>query len=99
MAIKDRIDGILNWTGGSYVGASTLTVLGLAIAEFCSGKPVSVAGPKGPEIYILHQTPEWLIGVPFGVFMIILTLYVAQKPVNTWIGNRTGVEKPPPAGA
>ena len=86
--MKDLMDRILNWSGGSYVGLSTLTTVILAIAQFISGEPVILQGKDGPEIWIIHRVPEWWVAVPFGVFMVILTLYVAQKPVNTWIGNK-----------
>jgi hypothetical protein len=89
--VKELMDRLLNWSGGTYVGASTLVVLGLAVAEFALGVPVLV----GDEIRYVHKAPEWLIAVPMGVYAVILTLYVVQRPVNTLVEKKNGGEKPP----
>jgi len=94
--VKDWIDKLLNWSGGSYVGLATLTVLGLGIAEFISGTPMVVAFPDGrAEIFIIHTAPNWLVTLG-GIYMAILGLFWLGKPVNTYIAQRGN---PPPEPA
>jgi len=80
--MKEFIDRLLNWSGGSYVGLATLTMLGLAVAEYVSGSPFTVQGPKGVEVWVLHKAPEWFVGT-VGLYTVILGLFVAKKPISS----------------
>jgi len=92
-AIKDYIDRMLNWSGGSYVGLATLSIVGLALAQYVAGEPVSIVGPDGkPVLYIVHKAPEWFVG-PIGVYTVILGLFWIGKPINTYVDAKSG--KPP----
>ena len=85
---KDYIDKMLNWSSGSMVGAATLTILGLAIAEFLSGSPTYITGPDGKNIiYIVHKAPEWFVSA-IGVYTIILTVFAMSKPINTLVAQK-----------
>jgi len=87
-SLRDWIDKALNWSGGAYVGLSTLTVLGLAIAEFVSGTPVSIVGGDGRnQVWTVHRAPEWFTTTA-GVYVIILTVFALSKPVNTLIAQK-----------
>jgi hypothetical protein len=96
-ALRDWIDRALNWSGGAYVGLSTLTIIGLAIAEYCTGEPVSIVGPDGKNIiYIVHKAPEWYVGL-VGIYTVILGLFWAGKPLNTWVAQKGTPPPPSPA--
>lgn len=98
LPVREWIDKALNWSGGAYVGLSTLTVLGLAIAEYSSGAPVTIVGPDGKNIvYLVHHAPDWLVG-PIGLYTVILALFWAGKPINTYIAQK-GTPPPDPAPA
>ena len=93
LAIKDYIDRVLNWSGGSYVGLATLVVLGMGVAEFISGTPMVVVMPdKTAQIYITHAAPQWLVGLA-GIYVAILGLFWIGKPINTYVDAKAG--KPP----
>ena len=94
--LRDWIDKGLNFTGGSMVGLSTLTILGLAIAEYASGSPTYITGPDGRNIiYIVHKAPEWFTSA-VGVYTIILTVFAMSKPINTLVAQK-GTPPPDPA--
>jgi hypothetical protein len=98
MTLREAIDKVFNWSGGAYVGLSTLTVLGLAVAEYAAGAPVSVVGPDGKNIiYMAHHAPDWFVN-SIGVYTIILTVFAASKPINTFIAQK-GTPPPAPAPA
>jgi hypothetical protein len=89
-ALRDLIDKLLNWSGGSYVGLATLTIVGLAIAEYATGTPMVVVMPdKTAQIYITHAAPQWFVG-PVGVYTIILGLFWIGKPINTYVNSKSG---------
>ena len=69
--MKDRMDWLLNWSGGTWVGLSTLVMLSLAVGEFIK----------------TGHAPAWFVDT-FGLYVVLLTLYVAQKPVNQWVGSK-----------
>jgi hypothetical protein len=95
---RDLVDKAFNWSGGAYVGLSTFTVLGLAIAEYLSGSPTYITGPDGRNIiYIVHRAPEWFVN-SIGVYTIILTVFAMSKPINTLIAQK-GNPPPEPAPA
>ena len=97
-AFKDAMDRILNWSGGSYVGLATLTAIGLAIAEFVSGKPSYILGPDGKnQIWVIHEAPTWFVGMA-GVYMAILGLFWLGRPINTYIAQK-GTKPTDPAPA
>lgn len=64
-AMKDFMDRILNWSGGTYVGLSTLVMLGLAVAQAWNNK---------------WTAPEWFVG-GVGLYTVILALFVARQPI------------------
>lgn len=87
---RDLIDKALNWSGGAYVGAATLVVLGLAVAEYAAGSPNYILGPDGKNvIYILHKAPDWFVG-PIGLYTVILGLFWIGKPINTYVNSKAG---------
>ena len=88
-AIKDRIDKLINLSGGSYVSLATMTVLGLAIAEFISGHPFAVTENGREVTYIVHTAPEWFVSA-VGVYTIILGVFALSKPVNTYVNSKAG---------
>jgi len=91
---RDLIDKAFNWSGGAYVGLSTLVVLALAVAEYASGTPTYITGPDGKNIiYLVHRTPDWLVN-SIGIYTIILTVFAMSKPINTLIAQKGN---PPPA--
>jgi len=94
---RDAIDKFFNWSGGAYVGLSTMVILGLAVGEFVSGHPSYVIGPEGKNvIYIVHEAPEWFVSA-VGVYTIILTVFALSKPINTLItqkGQAAGTTPP-----
>ena len=97
---REWVDKLLNWSGGAYVGLSTIVVLGLAVSEFISGSPSYVLGPNGNNvIYIVHKAPEWFVSA-IGVYTIILTVFALSKPINTLIQQKgiAGGTTPPPEG-
>ncbi len=97
-ALRDMIDKAFNWSGGAYVGLSTLVVLGMAVAEFVSGTPMVVSFPDGrSQIYIVHAAPAWFTSA-IGIYTVILGLFVAARPVNTYIAQK-GNPPPTPAPA
>jgi hypothetical protein len=94
--LRDWIDKLLNWSGGAYVGLSTLVILGLAVAEYASGTPTYITGPDGKNIiYIVHRAPEWFTSA-IGIYTIILTVFAMSKPINTLIAQK-GTPPPEPA--
>ena len=93
---RDVIDKMFNWSGGAYVGLATLTVFGLAVAEYVIGVPQSVAGPDGKNLILtIHKTPDWFVN-SIGVYTIILTVFAMSKPINTLIAQK-GTPPPTPA--
>lgn len=87
-AFKELIDKIFNWSGGAYVGLATLTAIGLAIAQYAAGTPMVVVMPDGKAVvYIVHQAPEWFVGT-VGLYTVILALFWAGKPINTWVNAK-----------
>jgi hypothetical protein len=98
--LRDWIDKLLNWSGGAYVGLSTLVILGLAVAEYCNGAPVSIVGPDGKNvIYLVHRAPEWFTSA-VGIYTIILTVFAMSRPINTFIAQKgSAPTTPPPAPA
>ena len=97
---REWVDKLLNWSGGAYVGLSTIVVLGLAVAEFVSGTPSFVVGPDGKnQMWVTHTAPEWFVSA-VGVYTIILTVFALSKPINTLIQQKgiAGGTTPPPEG-
>lgn len=98
MDVREWVDKTLNLSGGAYVGLSTFVVLGLAVAEFSSGAPVTLVGPDGKNIiYMVHHAPDWFVNA-VGVYTIILTVFAMSKPLNTFIAQK-GTPPPEPAPA
>jgi len=96
MAIRDWMDKLVNWSGGAYVGLSTIVILGLAVAEFISGSPVTIVGPDGRNIvYLTHHAPDWFVSA-IGVYTIILTVFAMSKPINTLIAQKGNAGVTPP---
>ena len=96
---RDLIDKIFNWSGGAYVGLSTLVVNGMAIAEYASGTPMVVSFPDGrSQIFITHAAPQWYVGLA-GVYMAILGLFWIGKPINTYVNAKAGATPTEPAPA
>lgn len=99
MAIRDLMDKLVNWSGGAYVGLSTIVILGLAIAEYCNGAPVSIVGGDGKAvIYMVHRAPEWFTN-SLGVYTIILGAFAISKPVNAYIAQKGNAGVTPPGDA
>jgi hypothetical protein len=94
---KDLIDKIFNWSGGAYVGLSTLVINGMAVAEYASGTPNYILGPDGRNIiYIVHKAPEWYVGT-IGIYTVILGLFWMGKPINTMIDAKAKAVADPAA--
>ena len=88
ISFKDLIDKIFNWSGGAYVGLSTLVINGMAVAEYASGTPNYILGPEGKNIiYIVHKAPDWYVGT-IGIYTVILSLFWLGKPINTMVEAR-----------
>lgn len=96
-AMRDWIDKTLNWSGGAYVGLSTLVVVALAVAQYAAGEPVVVKVDGKDVIYMVHRAPEWYVGL-VGIYTVILGLFWAGKPLNTYIAQK-GTAPSPPAPA
>jgi hypothetical protein len=98
MALRETIDKLLNWSGGSYVGLATLITFGLALAQYISGEPMVLTLPDGKfQIYMVHKAPDWFVG-SVGIYTVILAVFAASKPINTWISQK-GTPPPAPAPA
>jgi len=99
-AFRELIDKVLNWSGGAYVGLSTLVINGMALAQYAAGTPMVVVMPDGrATIYIVHQAPEWYVGT-IGIYTVILGLFWMGKPINTMVDARAAKATDPakPAG-
>lgn len=84
---KDFMDRAFNWSGGVFVSLASITVLGLAIAEYAAGTPTYITGPDGRNIiYMVHRAPEWFVSA-VGVYTIILTVFAMSKPINTLVNK------------
>jgi len=95
--LRDWIDKVFNWSGGAYVGLSTLVINGMAIAEYLSGNPMVVSFPDGrSQIFITHAAPQWYVGLA-GVYMAILGLFWLGKPINTYVNAKAGATPTEPA--
>lgn len=96
-SFRDLIDKALNWSGGAYVGLSTLVVNGMAIAEYASGTPTVVTFPDGrSQMFITHAAPEWYVGT-IGLYTVILGLFWMGKPINTYVNSKAGATPTEPA--
>ena len=96
---RDLIDKIFNWSGGAYVGLSTLIINGLAVAEYASGIPNYIIGPDGKNIiYMVHKAPEWYVGT-IGIYTVILGLFWIGKPINTYVNSKAGATATEPTPA
>ena len=94
---RDFIDKIFNWSGGAYVGLSTLVINAMAVAEYASGTPNYILGPDGKNIiYIVHKAPEWYVGT-IGIYTVILGLFWMGKPINTYVNSKSGSAPTEPA--
>ena len=88
--LRDWIDKIFNWSGGAYVGLSTLVINGMAIAEYASGQTMVVSFPDGrSQLYVTHAAPQWYVGT-IGIYTVILGLFWMGKPINTYVNSKTG---------
>lgn len=96
-AVRDWIDKTLNWSGGAYVGLSTLTIVALAVAEYAAGVPQVVQVDGKDVVYMVHRAPEWYVGT-IGIYTVILALFWAGKPLNTYIAQK-GMAPSAPAPA
>lgn len=95
--LRDLVDKIFNWSGGAYVGLSTLVINGMAVAEYCSGSPMHITGADGKNIiYILHKAPDWYVGT-IGIYTVILGLFWMGKPINTFVNSKAGASPTEPA--
>lgn len=96
---RDFIDKILNWSGGAYVGLSTLVINGMAVAQYAAGKPAYILGPDGRNIiYIVHEAPEWYVGT-IGIYTVILGLFWMGKPINTFVDAKAAAKATPDPAA
>ncbi len=99
--IRDLMDKALNWPGGAYVGLATLTIVGLAVAQYAAGEPQVVHVNDQDVVYLVHRAPEWFVG-GVGIYTVILTLFAAGKPLSALVsrGQATtgpGQSSAPPA--
>lgn len=94
-AIRDLMDKILNWSGGAYVGLATLTIVGLAVAQYAAGEPLVLRVNEKDVVYMVHRAPEWFVS-SIGIYTVILALFAAGKPINALV-NRGQQPAPPPA--
>ena len=93
---RELIDKIFNWSGGAYVGLSTLVINGMAVAEYASGTPMVVSFPDGrSHIFIVHAAPQWFVGLA-GVYMAILGLFWLGRPINTYVNAKAAEKGTPP---
>jgi len=93
---RDLIDKVFNWSGGAYVGLSTLVINGMAIAEYASGTPLVVSFPDGrAQLFIVHTAPQWYVGT-IGIYTVILGLFWVGRPVNTWVNAKAAEKGTPP---
>jgi len=94
---RDLIDKIFNWSGGAYVGLSTLVINGMAIADYISGNPMVVSFPDGrSQLYVTHAAPQWYVGT-IGLYTVILGLFWIGKPINTYVNAKSGATPTEPA--
>ena len=64
--MKEFMDKVFNWSGGVYVGLSTLTILFLAVAQAWKHNWIA---------------PDWFVN-NFGIYVIILGLFWLGKPAK-----------------
>lgn len=95
--LRDFLDRIFNWSGGSYVGLATLMIFGMALAQFIIGEPVAFLVDGKTVLRVVHKAPDWLVS-PVGVYTVILGLFVVAKPINTLVSKVTPAA-PAPASA
>jgi hypothetical protein len=93
-SIRDLMDKALNWPGGSYVGLATLTIVGLAVAQYAAGEPQVLRVNDRDVVYMVHRAPEWFVG-GIGIYTVILGLFAAGKPISALVTR--GQSPPPPA--
>jgi hypothetical protein len=94
---REYVDMAVNFSGGAYVGISTLVINGMAIAEYASGKPSYILGPDGKNIiYVIHEAPQWYVGT-IGIYTVILSLFWLGKPINTIVEARAAKTADPAA--
>lgn len=73
--MKKIIEAVFMQDGKVYVGMFSLSVLAMAIAEFCTSDP-------------RFRAPGWLVEIPDGVLAFVLGVFVLAKGWNYTVDSK-----------